>query len=172
MGAWSGSGGQQLAYPKKTSVSIMLAMDLYIQSFDMAWTCTLCSLIASVNLTALDRITSRPRMECEGDIIPYKCVIISNSESLHLIWYVTLPDLRRLDVRFDNTSSLDTVRSLGNNITAVLTSFNGSGGRIESTIYLVIQRGLVATGTGLLCGIQIYDNVIAMDADYLAVEGA
>lgn len=110
-------------------------------------------------------------MECESDIISYKCTIVSNIEALHLLWYVTLPDLRHIEVRYDNTSSLVTVHSLGYNITTVLISYSRSDGHIESTIHLPIQRGIVATGTGVMCGIQLYDDVIAMETEILAIAG-
>ena len=62
-------------------------------------------------------------IDCRGDVISYKCEIISNSEELHLIWHITSPGIQSMMIHYNSTSNHSVVDELGMNITSVLTHY-------------------------------------------------
>ena len=62
-------------------------------------------------------------IDCRGDVISYKCEILSNSEELHLIWHITSPGIQPMMIHYDNTSNHSVIDELGLNITSVLTHY-------------------------------------------------
>ncbi len=96
------------------------------------------------------RNVSRSDIECSGDTIPYNCSILSNSEYVHLIWIVTLPEHVPMTITFDGSSSLDVVYYLDMNITVTLTNYVAEE-YIESIIALTVLSDVVVNGTVLEC---------------------
>ena len=89
-------------------------------------------------------------INCQGDTISYKCSIMSNSETVQLTWHVTLPGMMPVNITYDSTSILNTVDTLGYNITTILTNFTENE-YIESTITFIVLRGIPLNGTVLEC---------------------
>ena len=95
------------------------------------------SLTASVSLLEMGRNVSRTDIECSGDTITYRCSVLSNSESIILMWFVTIPGKETVNITHDKRSLLDNVDYLGINITARLVDFTDQDS-IESIIVLTV----------------------------------
>ena len=107
--------------------------------------------LAPVQLIPLERDVSRMDIECPGDMITYRCSVMSNSETVQLTWRVTLPGQMPVSTTYDNTSNLNTVDNLGMNITTTLEEFR-SDEYIESTIVLTILEDVfLINGTEVEC---------------------
>ncbi len=106
--------------------------------------------IASVSIFPLQRVTSRNDIECPGDIISYNCSIQSNSETVHLIWRVTLPGRIPINITYDSTSTLNDVDNLKSFISTSLDSLI-SDEYIESTLWVIVQVDIPANQTELEC---------------------
>ena len=87
---------------------------------------------------------------CPEDTLTYTCRIRSNSENFHLKWTVVLPGLMPISITYDNTSLLNNVNHLEENINSSLLNFVHQE-YIESTIVLPWLEGI-----HVICGI---DNV-------------
>ena len=104
-----------------------------------------------------ERNTSRQDIDCPGDTISYNCTILTNSETPHLTWRVTLPGHMPLNITYDNFSNQDSFNLFGMNIIVVLREFRYE--YIESVIVLIVVDDVVLNGTKLECGISPYLNI-------------
>ena len=93
---------------------------------------------------------SRSDIECPGDTIPYNCSIQSNSETVHLIWRITLPGQAPINSTYDATSSLDTEDSLDASITTILTRFRNEE-YIESVLTILVLKNVSLNSTIIEC---------------------
>ncbi len=118
----------------------------------------LCCLAASVSIISLERIVSRDDIECPGDIIPYNCSILSNSETVHLTWRVTLPAGQiPINITYYSMTALDNSTSLNSYITTSLTGFR-SDEFIHSTLEVSLQPGIPTDQIILECSIDDLGN--------------
>lgn len=117
--------------------------------------------IAFVTITELKRNVSRYDIECSGDTIPYACVILSNSENVVLMWFVTIPGETTLNVTYDKTSSRNSINHLGVNITTTLSKFVDEE-YIESTLLLTVLDAPSINGTIVECRSTQLDGEITM----------
>ncbi len=107
----------------------------------------------------LTRTVSRTDIDCPGDTLPFRCSILSNSETIQLTWHIFFPD-KMLPIRFtyDNTSMLNNVAVLALNITAVLTSYVKDESA-ESIITLTVLKGVPMNETKIQCSSEELDNI-------------
>jgi hypothetical protein len=98
----------------------------------------------------IERNNFREDIECAGDTITYNCSILSNSEDVVLMWFVTIPGMETLNVTYDKTSVFDIVNYLANNITTIITDFV-DGDYIESSIILTVLDSPNMNGTLVEC---------------------
>ena len=96
-------------------------------------------------------------IDCPGDIIPFNCSIQSNSETVHLVWRVTLPNQSPLNITYDSSSVLHAVNSLNHFINVSLIRFE-SDEYVESTLAIVLQSNISADQTKLECIIHNLGN--------------
>ena len=108
-------------------------------------------------INSLQRNVSRNDIECPGDILPYNCSIISNSETVHLIWRVTAPGLEPINVTYDHTSGKDESHSLNTFINTTLTNFVADE-YIESILYVTVVADLPINQTKLECLMERLGN--------------
>ena len=95
-------------------------------------------------------------------------MILTNSETPHLTWHVTLPGHMPLNITYDNTSNSNIFNYLGMNITVVLGEFRYD--YIESVIVLTVVDDVVLNGTKLECSISP-DLDIATASVYVNTSG-
>ena len=114
-------------------------------------------IIALVIITELQRITSKENIECPGDSIPYNCSIHSNSETIHLIWRVTLPGQMPFNITYGHYTNLNSVDSLNYFITTTLTQYI-SDEYIESTLNMTVVADIPINQTQLECFIGDLGN--------------
>ena len=93
---------------------------------------------------------SRNDIECPGDVLPYNCSITSNSENVHLIWRVTLPDQEPVNVTYDHKSRRDESHSLNTFINTTLANFVADE-YIESILYMTVVADIPINQTKLEC---------------------
>ncbi len=106
--------------------------------------------------------TKRPDdIDCPDDTISYSCSILSNSETLHLIWRVTILGLLPIHIMFNINSSLGTVEYFPENISALLTSYRRDM-YIESSINFIVSKSTTLNGTLLECGMADFTNESAL----------
>ena len=98
-----------------------------------------------------ERNTSRQDIDCPGDTISYNCTILTNSETPHLTWRVTLPGNVPLNITYDNSSNQGNLNYLGMNISSTLREIRY--GYIESVIVLTVVNDVNLNGTELECSI-------------------
>ncbi len=96
--------------------------------------------------------TGEKSIDCLGDIISYSCSIFSNSETLHLIWRVSLPGLLPINIPYNMTSNLNLVEFFPHNISAGLTEYRKNM-YIQSSINFKLSKNIDLDGTQLECGI-------------------
>ena len=120
---------------------------------------------ASVFLTLLEINTSRDDIDCPGDTISYNCFIVSNTETPHLIWNITLPGLTPISFTYDSTSTLYDIHHLDTNITVTLTELNTftttefiNEEHIASIIVITVLKNVTMNGTNLECSIANLDS--------------
>ena len=118
-----------------------------------------------VTLTLLEINTSRDDIHCPGDTISYNCSIISNTETPHLIWNITLPGLTPISFTFDSTSTLYDIHHLDMNITVTLTELNTftttefiNEEHIGSIIVITVLNNVSMNGSNLECSIANLDS--------------
>ena len=92
---------------------------------------------------------SREDIQCPGDIIPFNCSILSNSETIHLMWLITIPGMTPVNVTFFNNSGSDDLTSY---ITTFVTGFK-SDEYIHSTVEFRVQPGIPVNRFNLSCSI-------------------
>ena len=97
----------------------------------------------------LERNVSRKDIECPGDVIPFHCIVQSNSETVHLKWRVTLPGQMPVNVTYDATSSMS-ADHLNKYITTELTAFE-SDVYAGSLLLLTLQADSDANQTIVEC---------------------
>ncbi len=116
-------------------------------------------IIASVEIIPLERVVSRDDIECPGDIIPYNCSILSNSETVHLTWHVTLPGQTPINITFFNFTN-NTV-TLNSYISTHLTGFR-SDEFIYSSLEVSVLPDIPTDHISLECSIDNlgYDTTI------------
>lgn len=95
---------------------------------------------------------SRSDIECPGDTILYSCSIQSNSETVHLIWRVTIPEQEPVNVTYNSISNPQSFNFLRDFITAYPN--NISMMYIESTLELMIQTEVALNQTIVECIIE------------------
>ena len=86
--------------------------------------------------------------------------MVSNNETLNLMWRVTFPGMLPINFTYDSTSKLESVDYLSMNISAILTHFSNES--IESVIVLTVMRNVSMNGTRLMCSFtdSTYDMAI------------
>ena len=110
-------------------------------------------------MNLLERNTVRSDIDCPGDTISYNCSILSNSETVHLIWNVEFPGLMPISIAYDNTSVLNNLDNLAMNINTTLSNYIDNE-YIESIIVLTVLRNVIMNRTRLVCGIGDLENTI------------
>ena len=108
-------------------------------------------------MNLLERNTAKLDIDCPGDTIIYNCSIHSNSEMVHLVWNIILPDFMPLTVIYDNTSILNKIDSLDISFLTMVTNYN-SGEYIESIIFFNVLGNITRSGTLLECSISDLDT--------------
>ena len=82
--------------------------------------------------------------------MPYNCSITSNSETVHLIWRVTVPDLEPINITYNHTSKRDESNTLNTFISTTLTNFREDE-YIESILYITVVADVPINQTKLEC---------------------
>ncbi len=108
-------------------------------------------------MNLLERNTAKLDIDCPGDTIIYNCSIHSNSEMVHLVWNIILPDFMPLTVIYDNTSILNKIDSLDISFMTMVTNYN-SDEYIESIIFFTVLGNITRSGTLLECSISDLDT--------------
>ena len=98
----------------------------------------------------------RPEIDCPGDTITYNCSILSNTETIHLIWRVTFPGLSPVNITYDSSSTLYNTDNLPMNLSAILTKYRNEE-CIESLIVLTVLRNVTMNNTKVECIIADLD---------------
>lgn len=109
-----------------------------------------------MSLIPLPRMVSRHDIDCPGDIISYNCSIQSNSETLHLIWRVTLPGHSVPIDRVYNESS-----ALNMNVTSHINTYLSRYVRdeyIESTLAITVWNNASNDRLTVQCLIEKLGN--------------
>ncbi len=115
-------------------------------------------IIASLSLNSHERNVLRSDIDCPGDTIAYNCSILSNSETIRLIWSVQFPGLMPITIAYDDSSVLNNMNYLAMNISTVLTSYVDST-YVDSIIVLTVLRNVIMNGTKLECGVSALENI-------------
>ena len=124
--------------------------------------------LASVSLSLIKRNASRDDIDCPGDTISYNCTILTNSETPHLTWIVTIPGHMPLNFTYDSLSYMDFSDYLGMNISVSLIEFSYE--YIESEIVLTVVDDVDLDGTELECSIAP-DLDADIDSVYINTSG-
>ena len=117
----------------------------------------MCLHVASVTLSPLERNITRTDIECPGDLIPYNCSVLSNSEEVQLTWEVTFPDQTCFSITYDNSFMPNTTDDLGANITSVLARYT-SDEYIESLLVVTVLKNASMNGTLVKCRSETLDH--------------
>ncbi len=91
----------------------------------------------------------RSDIACPGDTISYNCSI---SESLNLVWSVTIPGSTPLSIMYDSTSMLNSIDNLDVGVSTMLTQYR-SDDYIESIIVFTVLMGVTFNQTDVQCSI-------------------
>ena len=108
-----------------------------------------------MEITPLERDVSRDDIECPGDIIPYNCSILSNSETVHLTWRVTLPGEISISTTYPN-ANINRSR-LSSYITTSLTGFR-SDEFIHSVLEVAVYPDIPTDQIIVQCSISDLSN--------------
>ena len=100
---------------------------------------------------------SRNDIDCPGDIIPYECSIFSNSETLHLIWRVTIPGQEPRSIKYNNTLLDHSTIDLNNFVNAQLRNYEIDA-YITATLKIILQAGILINQTKVECIIRDLGN--------------
>ena len=103
----------------------------------------------------MERIVSRDDIECPGDIIPYNCSILSNSESVHLTWNITLPG-SLLNITYYGGLEFDNGSDLNSYISTSLTGFM-SDEYIHSTLTIRVDPNIIPDTDQIMLNCSIGD---------------
>lgn len=103
-----------------------------------------------MTLLPYQRNTVRNDINCPGDTILYNCSVLTNAETVELIWQVTLPNMMPINITFDESSNLFTTYNLDMNISAMVIDYVPDQ-YIESIITITVLEGLDQNGTELMC---------------------
>ena len=103
------------------------------------------------------RITSRSDIECPGDVIPFNCLVESNSETIHLTWRVVLPTGTILNITYNNTSLINDLYPLNSFISSSLTGFMKDK-YAESSLNITVVADVLINQTKIECLINQLDN--------------
>ena len=112
---------------------------------------------AAVSVYLLERNTARVGIDCPGDTISYNCSILSNSETIHLIWTITLPGQASINITYDSTSTLNNNDIMGANINTILKEYRRDE-YIESILTLTVLSDIVLDGSMIGCSISDLSN--------------
>ena len=112
---------------------------------------------------------SRTDIECPGDIVPYNCFIVSNSETVHLTWTITIPEQEPLNITYSNaTSNTGSIDHLGDYVTTSLLRYT-SDEYIESSLMLFVPGNVfLLNSTKVECTISNLDD----DSSYVFINSA
>ena len=91
-------------------------------------------------------------------MISYKCSLMSNSESVHLIWRVISPNLTSVNITYDINSTAHIKDYLPLNIYTILTKYERDQ-CIESVLVLTIMKYENLNGTQIECAITDLDQM-------------
>jgi phage-related protein len=116
---------------------------------------------AFVTLTENSRNNSRGDIECAGDTVTYNCSVLSNSEDVTIMWFITIPGEETFSTKYNGSSDVNSVSYLGSNVTTTLTVFTDQE-YIESTIKLTVLDYLDMNGTVLECGSAHLDSEVTI----------
>ena len=100
--------------------------------------------VATVSILELNSVVSREEINCPGDILRYNCSIMSNSESIHLTWRVTLPGQMPINITYSNITN--DLTNLNMYTTTSLTEFQDDKyvhSTLEITVHLDIPRDFI-----------------------------
>lgn len=89
-------------------------------------------------------------IHCPGDIVYYRCIITTNSESPQLTWVITLPERTPLSITYRGASSCSSVDRLNDFISTSIDNFTGDS-LIESTLTMELQTSSIVNQTQLTC---------------------
>ena len=93
---------------------------------------------------------SRADIQCPGDIIPYNCSILSNSETIHLIWLITIPGMMPVNITYSNMTSGS--NNLTPFISTSVTDFQNDE-FIQSTLKFTVQPSIPTLQFNIVCAI-------------------
>ena len=106
---------------------------------------------ASIQLSSLPWNISRQDIECPGDLLPFVCSVMSNSETVQLEWFVTFPEQdSTVTILYTNGSTPNVVTLLNMSITTELTEFRLDE-FIQSLLVITILQNVPMNGTHLQC---------------------
>ena len=108
--------------------------------------------IASITLISLRPNVSSQDIECPGMTIPYRCSVVSNSETVQLTWLASFPGGEEVTISYVDDSTLTMTQDLGLGITSVLTQYTRDV-FIESEITLTVLQNSM-NGTVLECSTE------------------
>lgn len=111
---------------------------------------------ALVSLTPLPRNTSREDIECPGVTIPFNCSVQSNTETIHLIWRVTIPGQLPLNITYDGSSAVNMDTELHDFIVSSLDTVRVD--YIEAFLEFTVNTNIDFNSTTLECLIQGLGN--------------
>ena len=89
-------------------------------------------------------------IQCPGDIIPFNCSILSNSETIQLTWLITFPGMTPLDITYFNATSDNDDLTQG--VFTTVTDFQRDE-YIFSTLEYIVQPGIPVVEFNLSCSI-------------------
>ena len=104
-------------------------------------------------MSLLERNETSLDIDCPGDTIVYNCSILSNSETVHLIWSIDFPGYVPFNLTFDGHSTLNNVVHLDFNVSATLTEYTLDK-YIESIVTLTLLKNFSMNGTLVKCSID------------------
>ena len=106
--------------------------------------------LANVTLSELPRNVSRLDIVCPGDMIPYRCDVHTNSETLQLTWQVTFPEQDTITIVYTNDSDWSSMDVTNMSIITTLVPYRNDE-FISSELTLIIIRNSSMNGTIIGC---------------------
>ena len=104
--------------------------------------------VATVSIIPLEPRESREDIQCPGDIIPFNCSILSNSETINLTWFINVPGMAPVNITYSNIST--GIHDLASYSSTTLTDFH-SDEYIRSTLEFRVQPGIPILQFNLSC---------------------